>query len=148
MIGPAGQDPARFKDPPCFLEKQSDFEPVQCLRNCDQVNRRCVERGCFRRCNKEVDTILWFCRGDLLGTCIRRYNSCEIFGQRPGCLPVSRSAIPGQIVRMGARRKVLEKLLGIPGTKRGVTARVSGKVVFEVTQRTQFGLRPSAWAWL
>ena len=148
MISPAGQDPSWFEDPARLFEEQFDIEPVQCLRNCDQVNRCCVERGCFCRCYEEVDTILRFCRGDLLGTCIRRYNSCEIIGQRPGSLPVSRCAIPGQIVRRRERRKALEKVFGISGTKRGVTARVSGKVVFEVTQRTQFGLRPSALAWL
>jgi hypothetical protein len=70
---------------------------MQGLRDRDEIERRRAEAGPLRRLCGVADILCLLSKGNLLGAGVRRLDPVEQSRQLRSRLPVSGSAIPGQL---------------------------------------------------
>jgi len=108
LITPECEDSAGFQHPIRFNKERVDVEPVQCLGDRDQIDGTVRQSGVLGSRDAIVDVTGFVRRVDLLFAGVRRDNLGEMRNQRSSRLPVSRRAVPRQIVRPAKVRKTCE----------------------------------------
>jgi hypothetical protein len=96
FIGPHRQDAARFQNAACRVKKKLDVEPVERLRNGDQVDRIGIEPRRFGRCDAKIYVSMWSGRRDLLLARVCCQDLFEKRGKGPRRLAVAGGTVPGQ----------------------------------------------------
>ncbi len=131
FIGPQGQDTAWLHNAACFVEEALDIEPVECLRDRNQVDRIGIDTRRFGSCYAKFYLWVWLRRGDLLLTGIRCQDVLEERGKGARGLAIAGSAVPREIMILAKCRQEGEQRIRIAGPVRGVAAGVAGKMILE-----------------
>ena len=121
---------------------------MKCLSYRDQIDRRRLEAAFFRASNAKFYGVGGLSSRYLFLAGIRCDNIGEMRSERPSGLAIAGCTIPCQFTISAQGCEERKKSVRITGPMRSITARVSGKMILELTQRSQFGSRPSALAWL
>lgn len=148
VINPESKHAIPLEHPARLGKKSVYIEPMKCLSYRDQIDRRRLEATLFRTGNAKFYVVGGFGGRHLLRAGVSCDDIGEVRGERSGRLAIAGCTIPGQVAIRAQSCQERKKRVRITGPMRGITARVPGKMIFELVQRSQFGSRPSAWAWL
>lgn len=94
LIGPDGQDAARFQYAACLVKKTLDIEPVECLRDGNQVDRIHVDARRLGERYAKFYLSMRLGRGDLLVAGVCGHHLLEKRGKGPCGLAVAGGAVP------------------------------------------------------
>ena len=130
-VAPDGEHAAGAQHALALAEEAPDVEPVQRLRDGDQVARGGRETGVFRGRHAVLDAGIGHRPCNLLRRGIRGDHAAEAHAEIARCLPAAGRAVPHEPARRHDRGQPVEQGARVGGTKCRVGAGDGGEAIDE-----------------
>src|SRR4051812_21478912 len=128
-VTPDGEYPAGNQHTIRFAEERRYVEPVECLRDSDEVNRCTGEPRFTLRGNGVRDSIVGHRCSDLLRARIGRDDLVELFGEKHSRLAVPRGTVPRASQEWRKRREICDHIRWVRWSERRVRCGAMREVI-------------------